>query len=184
MRPVSETSAEILFHKICMCSPTTLSKRRCLQHPQSQRNTFLANLEDENARPGTLCERPLSLVLPNDSAHIACSRDRSLPVPVAGHSRHPCMVESTLGYWEPASAEWRICPTSFELRRRTGDGRLRRRACDAMGLPLSLGQPPIANRPGSTRDLGRSYGWFGCRDHRWPALSHRTCRRFLATCAG
>jgi len=78
MRPVSETSVEILFHKICMCSPTALSKRRCLQHPQSQRNTFLANLEDENARPGTLCERPLSLVLPNDSAHIACSRGRSL----------------------------------------------------------------------------------------------------------
>ena len=30
MRPASETSAEILFHKICMCSPTALSKRHCL----------------------------------------------------------------------------------------------------------------------------------------------------------
>ena len=34
------------------------------------------------------------------------------------------------------------------------------------------------------RALGRSYGWFGCRDRRWPALSRRAWRRFLTTCAG
>jgi hypothetical protein len=32
------------------------------------------------------------------------------------------MLESTLGYREPASADWRICPTSFEPRQRAGDG--------------------------------------------------------------
>jgi hypothetical protein len=28
------------------------------------------------------------------------------------------------GYWDPASADWRIYPTSFEPRQRAGDGRL------------------------------------------------------------
>ena len=32
--------------------------------------------------------------------------------------------------------------------------------------------------------LDRSYGWFGCRDRRWPALSCRAWLRFLTTCAG
>ena len=32
--------------------------------------------------------------------------------------------------------------------------------------------------------LIRSYGWFGCRDRRWPALSRRAMRRFVTTCAG
>jgi hypothetical protein len=33
------------------------------------------------------------------------------------------------------------------------------------------------------RALARSYGWFGCRDRRWPALSRRAGRRVLTTCA-
>jgi hypothetical protein len=176
MRPASETSAEILFHKICMCS-RLLSARGAVSGTHN--HSGIHSLRTWRTRtPGPAC-------FAEGRCHWYCRTIlRILPVPVAGHSRHPCMVESTLGYWEPASADWRICTTSFELRRRTGDGRLRRRACSAMGLPLSLGQPPIANRPGSTRNLGRSYGWFGCRDHRWPALSRRTCRRFLATWAG
>lgn len=48
---------------------------------------------------------------------------------VAGRSRHPFrMLESTLGYWDPASADWRICRTSFEPRQRAGDRALSRRA--------------------------------------------------------
>jgi hypothetical protein len=65
-----------------------------------------------------LCEGPLASVLPNDSAHIACSPWQvAIVVPFR-------MLESTLGYWDPASADWRICPTSFGPRQRAGDGRL------------------------------------------------------------
>jgi hypothetical protein len=42
--------------------------------------------------------------------------------PMAGHSRHRFrMVESTLGYWDPASADWRICSTAFEPRQWAAD---------------------------------------------------------------
>jgi hypothetical protein len=50
---------------------------------------------------------PLASVLPDDSARIPVPGGR----PVSSSSR---MLESTLGYREPASADWRICPTPFE----------------------------------------------------------------------
>jgi hypothetical protein len=35
---------------------------------------------------------------------------------LAGHSSHPVrMLECTLGYRDPASANWRIFPTPFEV---------------------------------------------------------------------
>jgi hypothetical protein len=54
-----------------------------------------------------------------------------------------------------------------------------------------LDEPPDRPEARATRAggeprqrLDRSYGWFGCRDRRWPALSRRARRRFLTTCAG
>ncbi len=44
--------------------------------------------------------------------------------------------------------------------------------------------PASGMGPAARHDLGRSYGWFGYRDRRWPAFSRRACRRFLTTCAG
>ncbi len=57
---------------------------------------------------GMLCVEPLASVLPNDSAYIACCRWQ---VALADPFR---ILDSTLGYWDPASVDWRICSTSFE----------------------------------------------------------------------
>ena len=56
-------------------------------------------------------------------AHIGCPRGRSPGVAMDIPFRMFRMLESTLGYRDPASADWRICPTSFEPRRRAGVGR-------------------------------------------------------------
>lgn len=59
--------------------------------------------------------------------------------PMTGWPRHRFRIlESTLQYWDLASANRRICPTSFEPRQRVGDGHLKPRLRDLMSLPLRV----------------------------------------------
>ena len=96
---------------------------------------------------------------------------------MGGRSRHPFrMPESTLGYWDPASANWRICPTSFgssqgRVTRAPGSWRLRHheppsctwlvgyplRALSGLGSalgPVAVGWPA----PRATRRRARNGG--------------------------
>lgn len=86
------------------------SKRRFFLCPHVQRIRFLPDLGDENARHSILCECRWRVCIA-ERFFVHCL------LPVAGHSRHRFrMVESTLDYWDPASADWRIRSTSFEPR--------------------------------------------------------------------
>jgi hypothetical protein len=76
IRATSETSAEIVLHTICMCSPPFLSKRRYLPRPQAQRESIPYGPEDEKARHSTLCEGPI--------ARSCRTIVRTLPVPHGG----------------------------------------------------------------------------------------------------
>ena len=99
--------------------PPFLGKRRCLGvHKRSRRHRLLAHPSWRTPGTASYAKDRWHRCLPDDSAHLVCS-------PLAGRSRHLFrMFESTLGCWDPASAIWRICPTSFGSGRRAGDERL------------------------------------------------------------
>jgi len=100
----------------CMCS-LTLSQQEALFPASESTAEFIPyGSVDENARHGMLCDR----------RHRDCRAiPRTLPVP-RGRSLSSSLSRARIyaGYWDAASADWRICPTSFEPRRRADDGRL------------------------------------------------------------
>src|SRR5205085_8279073 len=50
--------------------------------------------------------------------------------------------------------------------------------------PDRLGRGRLRPAPLHPELTNYRYGWFGCRDRCWPALSRQAWRRFLTTCAG
>jgi len=81
-----------------------------------------------NLKRGTLCEAPLASVLPNNSAHIAFCCGTSLLLWHVTLAFPLCHVTPVIpfariyaGHRDRASADWRICATSFEPRQRPAD---------------------------------------------------------------
>jgi hypothetical protein len=86
----------------------------------------------------------------------------------------------------PVSSEPLRCPGHDHGIQEQGSGRPSgdRHAAEDGGQYRDTDPPVTGFRTKKAAFLARSYGWFGCRDRCWPALSRRAWRRVLTTCAG
>ncbi len=113
-KPVLRSSPTQSTYVVCMCS-RPFSARDAISCVRKCSELYFSRTW-RTRTPGMACFADFAGAYISDRFFVHCL------FPVAGHSLH-CFrtLESTPDYRDPASADWRICPTSFEPCQRTTD---------------------------------------------------------------